>query len=88
MGCGLRQSRHYYSAAAVLLLLCLQQRFDNQNQQVVGLFVGVTAIPLILVESSKASCYDIDATRDTVIKIYYNAPRTCDKFFVMIDTIV
>jgi hypothetical protein len=60
-------------AAAVYLLIYLQ--LDETNVTRLHLFMGVTAIPLFLVESSKASCYDIDAIQDTVVKINYKAPR-------------
>ena len=77
-----RAYSYYYHVAAIFLLLNCLQRFDNSNncddqrRFLPQLFTiqEVAAIPLFLVESGKASCYDIDAIRDTIIKIYYKVP--------------
>ena len=76
-----RAYSYYYHVAAIFLLLNCLQRFDNSNNDDQQRFLPqlfniqeVTAIPLFLVESGKASCYDIDAIRDTIIKIYYKVP--------------
>ena len=74
--------RHCF-IAAVLLLICLQ-RLDNNEIQV---YTGVTAIPLFLVEGSKARCYDIEAIQDTIIKIYYKAPRMYEMCPVLVDLV-
>lgn len=78
-------SFYYNNVAVVLLLLCLQ-RLDRNDKQFLPLFIGVTAIPLFLVESGKATCYDIDAIQDTIIKIEYKAPSKC-KSIARNDTI-
>ena len=67
-----RRTSNFCYAAATFLLICLHRLHNNNDTRI---YMGVTAVPLFLVESSKASCYDIDAIQDTIIKIYYKAPR-------------
>jgi hypothetical protein len=73
---GRRRTCHFGCGAVLFLIMCLQRHetLDSWTQQSVGC-VMVTAIPMFLVESKKASCYEIDAIQDTIIKIYYKAPR-------------
>ena len=69
-----RRRTFNFAYAATVFLLIYRQRHDISESRL-QLFLKVTAIPLFLVESSKASCYDIDAIQDTIIKINYKAPR-------------
>ena len=74
-----------FGYAATVFLLIYRQRHDISDSRL-QLFLKVTAIPLFLVESSKASCYDIDAFQDTIIKIHYKAPRMYEYVSRMIGT--
>ena len=71
---------------ALIFLFVGMQRHATHDSRWPHFFKGVTAIPLFLVESNKASCYDIDAIQDTIIKIYYKAPRMYGEDLVFITT--